>query len=422
MRRVRNKIKVRPLGSCQILFLLALVGLITGCGNSVFFPSELNSGQDFDTVEVQSFSETLFPLLEANCGSCHGASQSPVFADARDIQSSFEALRIDTSTYINRATPRNSPLVTKVLRGHQCWSGSCSDDAAALTQAIEAWVAVIGSGDSEITGLATTTQTIPDLNTGEKTLSFDLSGLNPAEVPGGARIEISIDQLDENQYVIGNPKIFSSQDLQITAMSVYVNSKRTEAFAWEALSLVVSAEPDNGNAFAQNISNAIFAPIGYGKGVEEPQGPGVDTLTLSFEFIGEPFSEQEIRFNAAYTLMQEECSNCHISAKATGFGEPVQAFIGFSSEQDFLNKQYGTYLNGDPRFLVVPGNAQASGLWRSIAHHAIDNPLEEYQDEESADRNRGNPQFLNTMVGVGDEGQRAQWSQIIGDWIDGMQP
>lgn len=69
-----------------------------------------------------SFADTVHPLLEQHCISCHyeeaiTQQQSPFFANP-DVDSAYEAAK----PKINIDLPLNSRLVQRLLEGHNCWS------------------------------------------------------------------------------------------------------------------------------------------------------------------------------------------------------------------------------------------------------------------------------------------------------------
>lgn len=88
---------------------------------------------------ANSFEQTLYPLLSANCSSCHyqegtERQQSPFFANPNDVDSSYSAAK----SKINIDIPASSRFVIKVAsERHGCWS-DCTNNAAAIQTQIEA--------------------------------------------------------------------------------------------------------------------------------------------------------------------------------------------------------------------------------------------------------------------------------------------
>ncbi|MGD8910700.1 MAG: LamG domain-containing protein, partial [Chromatiales bacterium] len=98
------------------------------------------------TDDIQNFRISLWEPLRAQnrCGACHGtAGQAPLFVRDDDVNLAYEAV----NSYINRAQPDESALVTKVANGHNCWEASDSACADIITNYIEAWV-----GTGAVTG------------------------------------------------------------------------------------------------------------------------------------------------------------------------------------------------------------------------------------------------------------------------------
>jgi hypothetical protein len=87
-----------------------------------------------------SFSETVYPLLEQYCSDCHSSeavvAQQPYFAD-QNIQTAYE----NAKSKINLDAPGNSRFVIKLSpvpngESHNCWTNSCANDADDMQQAI----------------------------------------------------------------------------------------------------------------------------------------------------------------------------------------------------------------------------------------------------------------------------------------------
>ncbi len=164
----------------------------TDPGDSRNFPL---TAQDNDP---NSFEKTVYPVLTANCSECHSDTsdtpQSPFFASV-DVNSSYEAAK----SKIDLDTPANSRFVSRILELHNCWTASCTNDAAEMQAAIEAFAGAIISTQidpSLITSKAMTfaNATISsggnryendqialwEFKTGAGNEAFDTSGIDPA--------------------------------------------------------------------------------------------------------------------------------------------------------------------------------------------------------------------------------------------------
>lgn len=146
-----------------------------------------------------SFEQTVYPLLTANCAACHfeeGGSQqqSPFFANPVDVDSAYEAAK----TKINVDLPPNSRLVQRLNEGHNCPT-DCANDALDMRLAIEAFAGsispvvidpalvtskaltlldgIIASGGNrhEANAIA-----LWEFKSGTGTTAFDTSGIEPA--------------------------------------------------------------------------------------------------------------------------------------------------------------------------------------------------------------------------------------------------
>jgi hypothetical protein len=134
------------------LFLAACGG---GAGTEVLPPNDLTPPSDYTgpppaTADVQAFATSVWPNVRASgvasCGTCHGATQSPLFARDDDVNLAYSA----SLPLLDAVQPGNSRLVTKVAGGHNCWLGStpgalqaCADT---MTNWIEAWSSGSGPG------------------------------------------------------------------------------------------------------------------------------------------------------------------------------------------------------------------------------------------------------------------------------------
>lgn len=85
---------------------------------------------------VEGFKQTLWPLLRNRCVNCHGVNQAPTHAHA-DVNVAHTAV-IDHSL-VNFTNAASSTISNKVKNGHNCWSASCSSDAAEIEGQINIW-------------------------------------------------------------------------------------------------------------------------------------------------------------------------------------------------------------------------------------------------------------------------------------------
>ncbi len=141
------------------LALAALAGALAACGGGADTqqlpqtqvpPPVSYSGPPPATADVQAFMVNLWenvrPGKTAGCGSCHGASQNPLFARDDDVNLAYAAV----GSYVNLASPAESPMVLKVAGGHNCWLTSAQACADILTTWIEGWAGGSGGGTKQI--------------------------------------------------------------------------------------------------------------------------------------------------------------------------------------------------------------------------------------------------------------------------------
>ena len=166
-------------------------------GASRSFPA---SASDTGT-NGESFATTIWPLVRGagNCVRCHAPAaaspQSPFFASA-DVNEAYAAARAK----IDLDNPANSRFVVRLRdEFHNCWSASCSNDAATMLAAVSAFVNGIAidqidpdmvisralhlyDGTVAAGGNRYETHTIAkyEFKTGTGTTVFDTSGVEPA--------------------------------------------------------------------------------------------------------------------------------------------------------------------------------------------------------------------------------------------------
>ncbi|ABC29384.1 conserved hypothetical protein [Hahella chejuensis KCTC 2396] len=145
------------------------------------------------------FSSTLYPLLTANCAGCHRESaaipQSPYFA-AAEVDSAYAAAK----SKIDLGTPANSRFVVRLRdEFHNCWSGSCANDAAQMLEAVNALSSAIDPDQIDPQLVASKALNLTDglaansggryeqnvialyeFKTGEGVTAYDTSGIEPA--------------------------------------------------------------------------------------------------------------------------------------------------------------------------------------------------------------------------------------------------
>ena len=95
---------------------------------------------------ADAFNQTLYPLLAANCASCHSTvgATAPLFADTDAVIALDELL---LNNKIDLAQPANSRVVVKLAtESHNCWTPACADDALALEMAIQDWSTLVNAG------------------------------------------------------------------------------------------------------------------------------------------------------------------------------------------------------------------------------------------------------------------------------------
>jgi uncharacterized protein len=101
------------------------------------------------TPDIQAFRIEFWENIRGanRCGDCHNAGgQAPTFARSDDVNQAYQ----QAQSYVNRTAPAESPLVTKVAGGHNCWLADAASCASILTRWITAWVGSTETGGRQI--------------------------------------------------------------------------------------------------------------------------------------------------------------------------------------------------------------------------------------------------------------------------------
>lgn len=101
------------------------------------------------TSDIQAFRVNFWENIRGadRCGNCHNAGgQAPQFARSDDVNQAYQ----QANGVVNRENPSQSPIVTKVAGGHNCWRGDPAACASDLTRWIQNWVGAAGTGGKQI--------------------------------------------------------------------------------------------------------------------------------------------------------------------------------------------------------------------------------------------------------------------------------
>jgi hypothetical protein len=140
------------------LMLFGLVLALSGCGDSPQAVADANvggggtvtvySGPSPASPDTQSFRiEFWEPLRASNrCGSCHAATQSPMFVNGDDINVAYDFAK----SVVDVSNPANSIIVAKVGQGHNCWLADNRACADIVQRYITNWLGASSGGGRSI--------------------------------------------------------------------------------------------------------------------------------------------------------------------------------------------------------------------------------------------------------------------------------
>ncbi len=357
------------------------------------------------TTSAQIFSTTVYPLVRDYCSGCHETANAPFFAFRSDIQQSHDA--IVNGSLVQFMAPENSKLVQQLVNGHNCW-GNCESNADQMFEAIQIWDEQRGSDGSGGEQILTEALVVPgEIAPGNmtKTMTFSLSGLAEG-VPSGTVLEFDIKKFDNFSYQVLNPVVKTTSPVYVKHLYMYLNGAEVQSASSYHLIDVVAQPLGNppGSVGFSISSSAVLIAIA--------NGPGLDQIHLGFDDLGTPPDPQQQKFSAILGLIDTYCQSCHSTPKTYTFNSEqrvVPAFASFTTEEQFAAITIGTD-NGNPRFLMIPGDPGNSILWQSVKERS--GPGGATPDFPSV-MNPMPPNYNNNSQ----RAQRAQWASQIADWI-----
>ena len=103
-------------------------------------PPATYTGPAPQTADIQNFMNAFWPNVRnggvARCASCHGTTQTPMFAREDDVNLAWAA----ADQLVNRTDPGSSVIVQKIASGHNCWLGSNQAAVQACATTLQTWV------------------------------------------------------------------------------------------------------------------------------------------------------------------------------------------------------------------------------------------------------------------------------------------
>ncbi len=119
------------------------------------------------TADIQNFMNAFWTNVRnggvAGCSTCHGTTQSPLFARDDDVNLAWAA----ADQLVNRTDPGSSQIVQQMASGHNCWLGTnqaaIQACATTLQNWVENWIGGTASGGTKTIQLVAP----PDKNVGQ---------------------------------------------------------------------------------------------------------------------------------------------------------------------------------------------------------------------------------------------------------------
>ncbi|MFL5812563.1 MAG: hypothetical protein ACJ763_03220 [Bdellovibrionia bacterium] len=303
------------------LLVIALSALaVTGClmdqkkVGALLASSSSSSQQQFSGDSCQkgggpegAFQNTFYPLARVNCISCHGSTQSPMFA-VSNVSAAFSAAQ----DYINYNRVTSSPFMTKLKDGHcgpQCVAGSPISNS--MIAALSDWAAGANSAVACPTPTPTATEGVPP-PTDTSSLDINPNVTNaismPASVPNNETKTFAIMRWDLGTISPNNPElngVIFELKVQTVGLNGYVFSvprlaTKNYPIYVKNLQILINGNYDRlGNvmsdveATVNNVSNYTIPAItsqmtpfpalsSRNAILAQGNGPGTDKISLAF--------------------------------------------------------------------------------------------------------------------------------------------
>jgi mono/diheme cytochrome c family protein len=335
------------------------------------------------TTGIGAFSDTFYSFARANCASCHGVSQAPLFA-VSDVNAAYAVAK--NAAYVNFSSPSESKLAGHSGDGH-CGLPGCQSNADVATDMISAWAAVelAGNGDGgtgsgpvigggPVTGGANSSAFISqslaipaNLPTGTSyvPMRWQLSQLTPASaLVSGAVFELEVQKLSDTTYRVRNPKIAGLQaPVRVSGIHVFVKPSTDAGIgvedlgagsAWESDIVVVPATNLPGTFPTGPLSTSTYVPLDPFSmviGIRSNQ----DSFTVSFDYLDSAATLTPTFASIDSNILSTKCVSCHNTGNTSGTG------YSFSSYNETLGA-------------VKAGNPGGSALYTSVTGANPDMP------------------------------------------------
>jgi len=167
---------INVLGRLRLPVAAAVAAVLTACGGgagteklppNILPPPVSYTGPAPQTADIQNFMTAFWTNVRnggvAGCATCHGATQSPLFARDDDVNLAWA----EADQLVDRTDPGNSLIVQKMASGHNCWLGTnqaaIQACATTLQNWVENWIGGTASGGTKTIQLVAP----PDKNVGQ---------------------------------------------------------------------------------------------------------------------------------------------------------------------------------------------------------------------------------------------------------------
>lgn len=309
------------------LSLIALAGCGGGAGTEQSpVTSGPTSGPNYSgpapaTADIQAFRIAFWENVRGTnrCGNCHNAGgQAPNFARSDDVNAAYQ----QASSVVDRNSPSQSRIVTKVGGGHNCWLADAGACASILTRWITDWVGADTSGGKQIELIAPVakdpgaskrfpaTHLESDFGPLHTLLKANCAGchrsdaatpqspyfaaVNPAEAYLAAMSKINLDNPAESRFVIRLAReshncwtncaadaVTMQNEIQKMATSITASAVPAGQVVSKALTMYDGTVASGGNRYDKNVIALYEFKTGQGSTVFDTSGvdPAAD-LTL----------------------------------------------------------------------------------------------------------------------------------------------
>jgi len=132
---------------CKYTFFTFTMAItLSACSGGGSDNSTSGAGKTLNADQI-AFSETIFPVLRANCSTCHSDTGNPNLVQFAHSNVAIAHSVIKSRGFVNLQSPSSSRFVERLTEEHNCWT-TCNDDSSTMTTVIALWSNVLADNSN----------------------------------------------------------------------------------------------------------------------------------------------------------------------------------------------------------------------------------------------------------------------------------